>query len=1438
MGGARPPRRRGVLSDVSPRRQQLAAAAAAAVAATAVVLLGGIPTAAVPAPPGVAVTLVSAPLAARQQEARMGPTWSFAPDGRRKFRVGNLCAETGLCTAEYRYPCSSRPEGTCSRTVTSRCLWRCSSNSSLGGAQASGGSVPDVTTGSDGEVAVPTDAVFGDGLEVNGDEVSVPVLSTQQVDGGENGNVGVASTPVAPLAGSVSSEPSVEQQPDVSVSGVPIDVAAPEVTAGSDEDAVVPTDGAVEDALDAEGDAEGTTVLPTPALPTDEGSDGSNGAASAVSGVPDGVTAPEVTAGSDQDVVVPTDAAVEDADEVGGDDENAVLLPTVDADVPELTADPAGNAPELTTGPAVDAADPTELPEETADEAAATNEPSSVPYTFGDGYRTCKAETIRTRRDIRTYSAEELSALTTAWATLYESSTLTDFTAIHVAAHHVAHGGAAFLPWHTLFLLELEAALRSISPELTLPYWPWAADAEDLAAAPVWAASTFGRAATGDCIVDGKFFGVTGSRGRCVLRGFTSISGGIRPVAVVQQGTIDQAVVSTSGGYAAFAAAVETFHNELHVSLAGDMGVGYSPDDPTFWAHHAYVDLWWADRQQRSPDEYSGTHRGVPVSTTDVLWPFNVTVADVLALPCVRYAPVMDAATVSRQAETPVVNRTEAEALVARREAIVGPPSIEFAVRMGDDRETAVAARGVAVAVQVEAAVSGTIDVSAYERVEQAPVGGYFNGSEDVARGPDGVPNEPVPVLYARGDAEYPPRPPKNAVGAPAFSTGAAPAYPSGTAPAYPSGTAPAYPSGTAPAYPSGTAPAYPSGTAPAYPSGTAPAYPSGTAPAYPSGTAPAYPSGTAPAYPSGTAPAYLSGTAPAYPSGAVPTYSLQKLPAYSPQQAPAYPAAGAVAPTPSSTPKCSTLPGETHAPVYASGAYPNDVEAAPANTEEAASTYSEEDVPAYSEEGTPTSSELDATPAYSDEEGSGDYSVDTPAYQSAVTPASSPEATPASYDGADPYTYPGSTPDHTACADDSDDGVAGLLPSMEPTESPLDEIEGEGTATPGGYEDTWTGGDPYGVDTTAEPASPADGDSGATVTPTAYPELVGRDSDASPGPYSGPYDGVDDEAAATSSPYPELVGHDGDATPGPYSGPYDGVDDEAAATSSPYPELVGHDGDATPGPYSGPYDGVDDEAAATSSPYPELVGHDGDATPGPYSGPYDGVDDEAAATPSASAGSYGPADEAASTTPDAPSEYGEERPVGTATAEPYAPGTVYGSDGGDGPVVTATAAPYAPGTVYGSDGGDGPVVTATAAPYAPGTVYGSDGGDGPVVTATAAPYAPGTVYGSDGGDGPVVTATAAPYAPGTVYGSDGGDGPVVTATAAPYAPGTVYGSDGGDGPVVTATAAPYAPGTVYGSDGGDGPVVTATAAPYAPGTVYGSDGGDGPVATAIAAPY
>ena len=66
------------------------------------------------------------------------------------------------------------------------------------------------------------------------------------------------------------------------------------------------------------------------------------------------------------------------------------------------------------------------------------------------------------------------------------------FTLVHRNNTPRAHQVPTFFPWHRRFLRDYEAALRTIDPAISLPYWNWAADNERLAESEVFADAAFG----------------------------------------------------------------------------------------------------------------------------------------------------------------------------------------------------------------------------------------------------------------------------------------------------------------------------------------------------------------------------------------------------------------------------------------------------------------------------------------------------------------------------------------------------------------------------------------------------------------------------------------------------------------------------------------------------------------------------------------------------------------------------------------------------------------------------------------------------------------------------------------------------------------------------------------------------------------------------------
>jgi tyrosinase len=165
------------------------------------------------------------------------------------------------------------------------------------------------------------------------------------------------------------------------------------------------------------------------------------------------------------------------------------------------------------------------------------------------------------------------------------------------------HDGRNFLTWHREYLTKLEAALMTINPLVTIPYWDWV---NDRAVPPQ--------------ISDPADIAEWG-----VIRGaFSSAS---LPTAQ----TINAVMADTT--FTGFTGALEGPHGWVHNAVGGTMSTSTSPKDPIFWLHHAFIDKLWAD--------WEVAHQGVnPPNTAETLQPAPImtrTVNQVLSTQALGY---------------------------------------------------------------------------------------------------------------------------------------------------------------------------------------------------------------------------------------------------------------------------------------------------------------------------------------------------------------------------------------------------------------------------------------------------------------------------------------------------------------------------------------------------------------------------------------------------------------------------------------------------------------------------------------------------------------------------------------------------------------------------------------------------------------------------------
>jgi len=207
------------------------------------------------------------------------------------------------------------------------------------------------------------------------------------------------------------------------------------------------------------------------------------------------------------------------------------------------------------------------------------------------------------RRDQASLTALEQQRFLCAFEVLNANGTLGQLVDIHAQPHQMHHT-LRFLPWHRIYLIKLEQALRAIHPDVTLPYWDWTKSTEQ--SIPVWLAGVTPTV-------------VTPTRTIAVTRASNSSS----DLATIASNT-PTALAQTT--FNTFTSTLEGIHDSIHVWVGGTMGsIPTAPADPLFWMHHCNIDrLWW--QWQTSS---AGAGKNPPVSgAAAVMDPWPATEAD------------------------------------------------------------------------------------------------------------------------------------------------------------------------------------------------------------------------------------------------------------------------------------------------------------------------------------------------------------------------------------------------------------------------------------------------------------------------------------------------------------------------------------------------------------------------------------------------------------------------------------------------------------------------------------------------------------------------------------------------------------------------------------------------------------------------------------------
>ena len=212
-----------------------------------------------------------------------------------------------------------------------------------------------------------------------------------------------------------------------------------------------------------------------------------------------------------------------------------------------------------------------------------------------------KCSNPRIRKDFRQVQQEgNWDKIINAFRTLKSSGKLTQMAQKHSDESEHIHNSMEFLTWHRRFIWELEDLIRGIGGnDLTLPYIDWAAEGDtyqgQIEQSTAFSEYFYGTFQDNQCVKGQIYesfdlapqFGL----GQCLAR-TVSTSVSINGWAAADQLIID------SASYQDFSHNLEnSIHAYVHTRIGGAMGVMYSPIDPVFWGHHAFIDMMFLNYQ-------------------------------------------------------------------------------------------------------------------------------------------------------------------------------------------------------------------------------------------------------------------------------------------------------------------------------------------------------------------------------------------------------------------------------------------------------------------------------------------------------------------------------------------------------------------------------------------------------------------------------------------------------------------------------------------------------------------------------------------------------------------------------------------------------------------------------------------------------------------------
>ena len=214
---------------------------------------------------------------------------------------------------------------------------------------------------------------------------------------------------------------------------------------------------------------------------------------------------------------------------------------------------------------------------------------------------------VRIRKNANDLTPAERDRFLTALVTLNQQGNFVDFQNMHTADTSMEiHGRSCFLPWHRLYLLDLERKLQAIDPSVVLPYWKFDEPGpnvftEDFLGVPD--STGIVQFSSSNPLVNWRLTVFGEGSGRISRTPVPNFDPATQP-ARVQNNEAATLNLGTTPGPTPGASRVtfERFermegdpHGSAHVSFLGQVAdIGRAPADPLFFLLHANVDRLWS----------------------------------------------------------------------------------------------------------------------------------------------------------------------------------------------------------------------------------------------------------------------------------------------------------------------------------------------------------------------------------------------------------------------------------------------------------------------------------------------------------------------------------------------------------------------------------------------------------------------------------------------------------------------------------------------------------------------------------------------------------------------------------------------------------------------------------------------------------------------------